>query len=269
MKKLKLAALASAFLASGAALAQAKPAEPDYTLSANVGVVSDYRYRGISQTRLKPALQGGADFAHKSGFYVGTWASTIKWIEDTSAIEPRTNVDGPVEVDLYGGYKGSFGDFGYDVGVLRYQYVGNNLQDAGGGGVFKNANTTEVYVAGTFGPATLKYSHALTNLFGNFNFADNQKTKGSGYLDLSATFELPWWGLTLSPHVGHQRVKNLSVGSYTDWSLTLGKDFGNGLSASLAYVDTDADRAFYANPVNGKFMGKAGAVVGVKYTHSF
>ena len=98
MKKLKLAVLASAFLASGAALAQAKPAEPDYTLSANVGVVSDYRYRGISQTRLKPALQGGADFAHKSGFYVGTWASTIKWIEDTSALEPRTNVDGPVEV---------------------------------------------------------------------------------------------------------------------------------------------------------------------------
>ena len=64
---------------SGAAFAQTKAPEPDYTLSFNVGAVTDYRYRGISQSRLDPALQGGADFAHKSGFYVGTWASTIKW----------------------------------------------------------------------------------------------------------------------------------------------------------------------------------------------
>jgi uncharacterized protein (TIGR02001 family) len=267
--KAKLAVLLSGLAASGALMAQTKAPEPDYTLSANIGVVSDYRYRGISQTRLKPALQGGADFAHKSGFYVGTWASSIRWIEDNSALPPPTNIDGSVELDLYGGYKGSFGDFGYDVGVLRYQYLNNNLQDTAGGGVFKNANTTELYVAGTWGPATLKYSHSVTNLFGNFNFATNERTKGSGYLDLSASFELPWYGLTLAPHIGHQRVRHLNVASYTDWALTLGKDFGNGFSVSLAAVGTDADRAFYANPRNGKFMGRTGAVAGVKYTHNF
>jgi uncharacterized protein (TIGR02001 family) len=262
---------------SGAAFAQttasapapAPTPEPDYTLSAHIGVVSDYRYRGISQTRLKPALQGGADFAHKSGFYLGAWASTIKWIEDTGDIAPQTSIDGPVELDLYGGYKFSAGPVGLDIGVLRYQYVSNNLQDAGGGGFYQNANTTEIYVAGTAGPATLKYSHSLTNLFGNYNFATNEDTKGSGYLDLSGTFDLGVWGLTLTPHIGYQRISSLSVGSYTDYALTLGKDFGNGLSASLAVLGTDADKVFYASPVNGKFMGKDGFVAGVKYTHSF
>jgi uncharacterized protein (TIGR02001 family) len=273
VKKLKLAVLLSSLAASGAALAQAaeppKAPEPDYTLSANIGLVSDYRYRGISQSRLKPALQGGADYAHKSGFYVGTWLSTIKWIEDTGDIPPTQSIHGPVEWDIYGGYKFTAGPIGFDVGVLQYWYVNNNLADAGGGGLFKNANTFEGYLAGTWGPATLKYSHAFTNLFGNFNFATNQKTEGSGYLDLSASFDLPWWGLTLAPHVGHQRVNNLGVASYTDWSLTLGKDFGNGFSASLAYVGTDADKGFYASPANGKFLGKDAAVVGVKYTYNF
>jgi hypothetical protein len=64
-------------------------------------------------------------------------------------------------------------------------------------------------------------------------------------------------------------VRHLNVASYTDWALTLGKDFGNGFSVSLAAVGTDADRAFYANPRNGKFMGRTGAVAGVKYTHNF
>jgi uncharacterized protein (TIGR02001 family) len=235
--KAKLAVLLSTLAASGALMAQTKAPEPDYTLSFNVGAVTDYRYRGISQSRLKPALQGGADFAHKSGFYVGTWASTIKWIKDAGG-------DANVEVDLYGGYKTTFGGVGLDVGVLRYM----------------NPDTTEVYLAGTWGPATLKYSHSTTNLFG---FADSE---GSGYLDLSATFELPWYGLTLTPHVGHQRVRHNSYFSYTDWSLALGKDFGNGVSASLAYVDTNAKTGplAYASP-SGKNLGRAGLVAGVKY----
>src|SRR5688572_31429054 len=98
LMKSKLAVLLSALVASGALMAQTKAPEPDYTLSFNVGAVTDYRYRGISQSRLDPALQGGADFAHKSGFYVGTWASTIKWVEDAGG-------DANAEVDVYGGYK--------------------------------------------------------------------------------------------------------------------------------------------------------------------
>ena len=113
---------------SGAAFAQTKAPEPDYTLSYNVGVVSDYRYRGISQSRLKPALQGGIDFAHKNGFYLGTWASTIKWIKDAGG-------DAPVEWDIYGGYKFEASGIAFDVGALRYQYLSHKL--------FTSPNTTE------------------------------------------------------------------------------------------------------------------------------
>ncbi|HEX9719687.1 MAG TPA: TorF family putative porin [Ramlibacter sp.] len=228
---------------SGAAFAQTKAPEPDYTLSYNVGVVSDYRYRGISQSRLRPALQGGADFAHKSGFYLGAWASTIKWIRDAGG-------DARVEVDLYGGYKGTAGAFGYDVGVLRYQYPDHSLA--------VSPNTTEIYGAGSFGPATLKYSHAVTNLFG---FSDS---KNSYYLDASAGFDLGS-GWSVTPHIGYQKVKNNSDFSYTDYAVTVGKDFGNGLSASAAVVATDADDALYVTPA-GKFTGKTGLVVGVKYS---
>ncbi len=222
---------------------EAAKAEPDFTLSYNAGVVTDYRYRGVSQTRLRPALQGGIDFAHKSGFYVGTWASTIKWIKDSGG-------HGDIEWDLYGGYKGTAGPVGYDVGVLRYQYPDNSLNPS--------ANTTELYVAGTLGPATLKYSHAVTNLFG---FADS---KGSGYLDLSATFDLGN-GYSLVPHVGHQAVRHNTGFSYADYSVTLGKDFGNGFSASAAAVGTDIDHVHYLSP-EGKRLGRAGLVLGAKYS---
>ena len=247
--KLKLVALAAAaLLSSGTVLAQARTSapEPEYSYSFNLGAVTDYRYRGISQTRFRPALQGGADFSHKSGFYIGTWASTIRWIKDL----PGGDAD--VEVDIYAGYKTTFGDFGMDFGVLRYLYPGANI--------FPHPNTTELYVAGTYGPATLKYSHATTNLFG---FANSD---GSGYLDLSATFDTGYWGLTVTPHIGHQRVKSNSYASYTDWSIALGKDFGNGLTASLAYVDTNANTSpnAYSSP-SGRDLGRATVVLGVKY----
>jgi uncharacterized protein (TIGR02001 family) len=233
----------AALAVSGAAFAQTKAPEPDYTLSFNVGAVSDYRYRGISQSRLKPALQGGADFSHKSGLYLGTWASTIKWIKDAGG-------DASAELDLYGGYKFGLGDVGMDVGILRYQYPSHALATS--------PNTTEVYGAATFGPATLKYSHAVTNLFG---FVDS---KSSYYLDASASFDLGN-GFSIVPHIGYQKVKNFDPASYTDYSVTLAKDFGNGLSASAALVGTDADDTVYVTPA-GKFTGKTGLVVGVKYS---
>ncbi|WP_298930923.1 TorF family putative porin [uncultured Ramlibacter sp.] len=243
--KLKATVLLSTLVMSGAVLAQAKAPEPDFTSSLNVGGVTDYRYRGISQSRGKPAIQGGADVAHKSGFYIGTWASSIKWIKDGGG-------DTSAEVDIYGGYKFSSGDFAFDLGALRYLYPGSTM------GV--NPDTTEIYAAGTWGPVTLKYSHAVTNLFG---FSDSD---GSYYVDLNATFDTGVWGLAFVPHVGYQKVKSNDAFSYTDWSLTLNKDFGNGFSASLAYVDTDTKT--YIAP-NGKDLGKATAVLGVKYTYAF
>lgn len=248
MKNTPSFALAIAVSAGGAAFAQSAPQstdQPDSTLAVHAGAITDYRYRGMSQTRLKPAVQGGADFSHKNGFYLGAWASSVKWVEDAAGAAGT-------EVDVYGGYRFRAGSVGIDVGALRYLYPGSRL------GV--NPDTTELYVAGTWGPATLKYSQATTNLFG---FADS---KGSSYVDLSGTFDTGVLGVALVPHVGYQKVKNNSASSYTDWSLTLTKDFGNGFTASLGYVDTDSGA--YVAP-NGRDLGKAAAVLGVKYTHAF
>lgn len=258
MKKTLLAiaaATASAAVFAQAAEAPAAPT-PDYTWAFNVGAVTEYRYRGIAQTRFKPALQGGIDFAHKSGFYLGTWASTIKWIKDAGQIAGVDAGNADAEVDFYGGYKNTFGEsgVGYDVGVLRYQYFGNKLGRVPG---FANANTTEIYGALSYNVFTAKWSHSTTNLFGTPN------SSGSDYFDLSATFDLGN-GFSLVPHIGHQRVDSVSIASYTDYSLTLGKDFGNGLSVSLAAVGTDADKAFYVSP-NNKNTGRSTLVAGVKY----
>jgi uncharacterized protein (TIGR02001 family) len=246
--KQKLTSLMALALVSGAAMAQTPAAEPESTLSFNVGAVSEYRYRGISQSRLDPALQGGVDYAHKSGLYIGAWGSSIKWIKDAGAS------DGSLEVDIYGGYKWSKGDVAYDVGFLRYEYVGNKLAGVTG---FGNANTDEVYGALTVGPVTAKYSYALSNLFGNLN------SKGSYYADISANFDLGG-GYTLTPHVGYQYVKNTPMGSYTDYALTLAKDLGDGLSGTAMWVKTDADPSFYYTPQQ-KATGKSAVVLGLKY----
>jgi len=249
---------AAVWLAAGAALvlgpglpqkaaAQAK-AEPAYTLTGNAAVVSDYRYRGLTQTRFDPALQVGADFALPNGFYLGAFATNIKWIKDAGA-------KGSVELDFYGGFKTEVakGITG-DLGVLRYQYSGNTLGQVPG---FANANTTEVYGAVSYGPATLKYSHSLTNLFGTVN------SKGSGYLDLSASFDLGD-GWTVVPHIGRQTVANTSAGNFTDLSLGVTKDFA-GILFGLSLVNVDAkDEGFYPTP-GGKFAGKSGVVASVKY----
>ncbi len=212
--------------------------EPDYTLAFNVAGVTDYRYRGISQTRLNPTLQGGVDFTTKLGFYVGAWGSGIKWIRDAGG-------DASVEVDFYGGYKGTVGDFGYDVGVLHYQYSRNHLNPS--------ANTTELYIGGSYDIYTLKYSHSVTNLFG---FADS---KNSGYLDASAAFDVGY-GFTVVPHIGHQRVAGNSQFSYTDYSVAVNKDlYGFTLSAALVATSTSAYRG-----ASDQNLGKTAIVLGVK-----
>jgi uncharacterized protein (TIGR02001 family) len=236
-----LAALATLTALPVAVQAEDAPAGP--STSFNIGVVTDYRYRGISQTRLKPALQGGVDYSHPSGFYLGTWASTIKWIKDAGG-------DADVEVDLYGGYKKELAkDLTLDVGGLYYLYPSNKLPTS--------ANTFEIYGALTYSIFTAKYSHSTTNLFGT---ADS---KNSGYLDLSAAFDLGS-GFSLTPHIGHQSVVHSSAYAYNDYALTVAKDFGNGLSVTAALVGTDADKNLFVTP-SGKFTGKNAVVLGAKF----
>lgn len=249
-KKALIAAAALAALGAG------MPSVSFADVAFNVGAVSDYRYRGISQTRLKPALQGGVDYT-QGGLYLGAWASTIKWVKDTGRILAVDTGNADLELDLYGGYKGELvKDIGYDVGVLAYVYPGNKLGNTSP--AFRNADTTEIYGALTYGPATLKYSHAVSNLFGN------PDSKNSYYLDASATFDVQ--GFSVTPHIGYQKVKGPydDPATYTDYSLTVAKEVSKGLVVSLAVIGTDADKTWYVSPA-GKFLGKSTAVLGVKY----
>jgi len=117
LQKSAISAAAVALLsgvATTAAFAADAPAPEVSPITANVTVVNDYRYRGMTQTNYKPAIQGGFDYAHESGFYVGNWNSTISWISDANSpsTSPAANnttygsvVSAPVEMDFYAGFK--------------------------------------------------------------------------------------------------------------------------------------------------------------------
>ena len=269
--KLKSKILLSILATSSAAFAQtapaAAPAAPETTIAYNVGVVSQYRYRGLAQTHGMPALQGGVDYSNANGAYLGVWASTIRWIKDSSTTSSGNvvNVDGKSEVDIYGGYKFEVSGIGYDFGVLAYQYPGNTLKNISSYDL-QNANTTEAYGAATAGVYTLKYSRATSNLFGYKN------STGSTYIDLTANFDMGS-GFTLSPHIGRQAVKGTTSTyypgglSYSDYALTLAKDMGNGVSATIAAISTNAknNSNFLSNKTSYN-AAKDTVVVGVKYT---
>lgn len=232
---------------AASAHAQTNPANTpssDFSFSSNITLASQYRYRGLMQTNNKPALQGGFDLTHSSGFYAGNWNSTISWLGDSD-----DNVSAPLEMDFYAGYTGPlWGDLTFDAGVLQYYYPGNYP------GGFVSPNTTELYLGLGYGPVNFKYSHALTNLFGWAN------SKHSQYYDLSATVPTGLWGLNLKGHLGYQRVKNLTDGSYTDWALGVSKTWGK-TTVSLMYVDTNADKVVYTSTATGRYQGKAAAVL--------
>lgn len=242
MKKIYLATALLSLFSAGSAFAE--DAKPDNEVSFNLGIVSDYRYRGISQTRLQPALQGGADYTNNpTGLYAGTWLSSIKWISDAGGSDD-------VEWDLYAGKRGEIvKDLSYDVGVLSYVYPSNGLHPS--------ANTTEIYAQLGYGPVYAKYSYAVTDLFG---VADS---KGSGYLDLGGNFDVGD-GFTINVHAGHQTVSNSSNLSYTDWKVGVTKDFGV-VSGALAVIGTNTSS--YVGPApDFKNLGKTSLVLSVTKT---
>ena len=208
--------------ATGSALVRAEDApKPDNDLSFNIGIASDYRYRGISQSRLDPALQGGIDYINNpTGLYLGTWMSTIKWIKDAGG-------DASVEWDVYGGKRGNFTDLlSYDVGVLAYIYPSNGLSPS--------ANTNEIYGQLGIGPAYIKISDSFGNLFGV------PDSSHSVYADIGANIDIGS-GFTVNLHAGHQTVAHNSTLSYSDWKLGITKDFGFA-SLSVAAIGTDTSQ---------------------------
>lgn len=217
----------SALLALSCAPSFAQTALPyDWSMTANASLLSDYRFRGISQTNKKPAFQGGFDFAHKSGFYVGNWNSNI----DAGFFNGAN-----IEMDFYGGFKGAYDTFSYDVGALYYYYPGS-----GAGGSYKIDNT-ELYVAGGWGPFSLKYSYAVSDFFG---IAD---TKGAYYVDATISYPISK-ELTLIGHAGYQgglkngaRITELDgsvQSSITDWKIGATYDLG-GWIFGASYIDTN------------------------------
>ncbi|MHB1428112.1 MAG: TorF family putative porin [Rhodocyclaceae bacterium] len=239
----KIVALAVAGALSSPLIAVAADPAPEHTLTGNVTIASEYIYRGIGQTNRKPALQGGFDYAHSSGLYAGIWGSNISWLSDLGGISSS------IELDVYGGYKGSFAnDFSYDVGVLTYNYPGTFPSG------FTDADTTEVYLGLGWKWLSAKYSYTVSSHIFGFTGVSGEKTRGSDYLELNAAYDLgDGWGI--NGHVGHQKIKNNGDYSYTDWKLGVTKDVGFGV-VGLAYVDTDADKNLYTNAF-GKDMGKA------------
>lgn len=217
-------ATALAALATIAAAGAAHAGDGPFT--ANVGLVSDYAYRGWSQTDERPALQGGFDYAHDSGLYAGVWGSNVSWLSDASP-----NVSNSLELDLYGGYKGTAGAIGYDVGLLQYYYPGSYPKG------FNSPNTLEGYVGLSWEFLSFKYSYAFTDLFGY------DKSDGSQYYDLGAAVDVGG-GFTLAAHVGYSDIKGQD--DYTDWKLGVTKEFG-GFNFGLHYVNTDVNNADLAD----------------------
>lgn len=227
-------ALPASVLFTSTAIAADAPAAAS-PVTGNFGLTTDYIFRGVTQSQHKPAVQGGFDYAHSSGLYVGTWLSNVSWVSQGIPGGYKTNSS--LEVDLYGGYKASVGDFGYDVGVITYYYPGDQVAGA------TDPDTTEVYLSGSWKFVSLKYSRTTSDYFVGWGVAGtattNQvKTKGSDYLDLTVNYPVAesW---TLIGHYGHQKVKNWTDASYSDWKLGVSKDMGFG-TVTVAYTDTNA-----------------------------
>src|SRR5665647_305006 len=190
MRKLFLASAVSAIFSlpvgvSAQTAPAVAPASP-HTVTENVGLVSQYVFRGLTQTRGQPALQGGLDYSHASGFYAGTWLSNISWFTDQNAntktapislaspgatgapYSPFNSNSASLEWDFYGGYKNSFGggDWNYDVGAIQYYYPGtyDNWGASGGNNSYFSytdykLGVTKDYLGATFG---LAWTHANT-----------------------------------------------------------------------------------------------------------
>ena len=232
MKKSLIAlALVSAFSVP----AFAEEPTPEHSVTGNLTVASSYRFRGIDQTFGKPALQGGVDYAHSSGLYVGNWNSNVS----SGAGFP----DGNLEMDFYGGYKAAFGDFGIDVGGIVYYYPGSEGKVLGTNASSGAVTNKELYIGGSWKFVSLKYYRAMDDYFSlrgwdSTGTSTGQSTKGTSYLDLSLNYDLgEGWGV--NGHVGHLNLKNGYKGNYTDWKVGVTKDI-NGWVVGASYVDTNA-----------------------------
>ncbi len=206
----------------------AAPLMASAQLSTNVSLVSNYKFRGQDQdygktTAVKPALQGGFDYAFSNGLYVGNWNSSVGWLGNNS-----------IEMDVYGGYKGEYSGIGYDVGFLKYAYPGAAAN-----------NTTEAYLGLSYGAFSAKYSTTVSDQY----FAMGTK---AGYLSVSYAQEISK-GLTLKAAVGHTNFKDnvaAEVPDFSDYSVGASYDLGDGFSVTGAVVGANKGTPFITDGVD-------------------
>lgn len=207
-------------------LAASAVAEDKSPVAANVALTTNYVWRGVSQTAENAAIQGGFDYAHDSGFYLGTWGSNVNFGND--AVTSADGDGASMELDVYAGYKFKAGPVDLDVGAIRYMYPDANSS--------LDYDFTELYVGGGYGPFSLKYSNA-SNYQG-------VTTKSGSYLDAALSFELPQ-GFGLGLHVGKSSGDGVQAAfgkKYTDYKVSLSKEVG-GVGLGLAYTDTNMSGA--------------------------
>ena len=254
-KALLLAGVAGLPFVPGIALAEETP---EHAFTGKAAVYTEYEYRGISQTSEKPALQLNLDYAHKSGLYLGTFLSNIKWLKDTAQVNGFTT-SANIEWDIYGGYKFEVvKDWTLDVGYLRYEYPSSSAFSP-------KPNTDEAYVGVSYGPATLKYSYSFNDTFGV------PDSKGSDYIELSVNHPITE-KITLNGVFGHQRYKGTQIHggfhngdlSYSVWKLGATYDFGGGFNAGAYVKGTDGESALYT--IKGKDWSKERLVAFVSYS---
>ena len=219
-------------------------------LTGNLTFVGDYRFRGVSQTYTQPAVQAGVDYTSNIGAYAGTWGSNVSGNQFLNGAS--------LELDLYGGYRWELGKLGLDLGGQYYWYPSARYNIDPG----DQYNTAEVYISTRFRQVSAKYSLAVTDLFGMKTSTiggycginsdgtpaaaaclGTGSTKGSGYLDLVASFDVVS-GLNLGLHYGYQSVSNYPELSYSDFKLGVSRQFG-AFTLGAAAVGTNAETRFY------------------------
>ena len=234
-KKIVAGTIAGLFLIPGFVLAQ--ETKSPHTITGNLSFASDYVFRGITQTFEQPAIQGGFDYAHASGLYLGTWGSNVSGLQF---------IDGSMEWDFYGGWTKTFGDFGMNVGGLYYYYPGANLGT-------ETYDTAELLLGGSWKWFSVKLYYALTDFFGlNTTTGGSDSSDGSTYVDLSVSY--PFRGFTFGAHYGVQTIEGAPAGvdlDYSDYKLSVSKDFG-GFLFGLAYTDTDIESTNYVPITNSQ-----------------
>jgi uncharacterized protein Gcw-chp len=270
-------AVTAAIAVPGIAAAQA-PAPAASPVTGNMTIASDYRFRGISQTYKGPAIQGGVDYAHSSGLYLGNWNSNVSSVLFTGG--------SAIEMDFYGGWKKSFGDLGMDVGYLLYHYPNAEWNSRGGSTAgSKSFDNQELYLAGSWKWITAKVNYAISDYFGvNREQAlggywvnrdtgaaldptgSRGNSKGSYYLDLTATYPVND-KFSVVGHYGSLKVKHYSELDYHDWKLGATYDL-SGWVLGAAYVDTNAKKEwYYLDGAKGvRDLGKSTIVLSVSKT---